>query len=171
MKIKNKDRLITRMVVACELAGIVAFAGITGYNYNQYTEMLDNQSSVVEQKHGVLDDFKKTEDFILVQDYNMSIVSNRLKLNQISNDEYKKQVKYLNSYEFAEQVALSNMVDYNESELETLTSYAKELKSNAVNFAIPIVLGGCVPIVLSVDAIRRIKQERDEKIEEAKKQA
>ena len=153
---KNKDRLIKRMCLACELTATIAFVGLIATFSPKLKDVAQSQSQLIEQKQDIISDFIETENFRASYNHHLNNLNTQLQNKIISSKEYCEQLEYLNSQDFAEKVALDYLGFEDREQLLNIYSQQKELDTKALVSALSIGIGSIGPSVLLIDLISSI---------------
>lgn len=122
------ERIIASMITTLFITGAITSFGLGTYAGSQQTlaeqAFNDNMSKQIE----IYDMVKKTKIFQDEYATRFDYYSNEYNTNNIDYGEYAKQISYLDSYQFVEEVIDMRGNDELNSELHTMKLYGNDLK-------------------------------------------
>ncbi|MFQ6723914.1 MAG: hypothetical protein ACLRFE_01085 [Clostridia bacterium] len=110
-KIKNKDRLIARMILGVGLSLTIANAVACGFIHSKFSDVKDEYWDANEVKDAYLDAYEQTDEFKTTYNADVTSLNNRLIAREIDGDTYDKELEKLKDNDYTEKVLLANAND------------------------------------------------------------
>lgn len=167
-KIKNKERLISKMIVGFEASLLLSFAAILATTHHNVEKIVDTRESLNEEKIKILDSFIASDDFKQIKDEDFNKIYTEYINGTINYENYLNETKKLDSYSYAESVSHNNLPNEEQGILNQINSTDQQLDVVSSTLALATGISATAPIILSADLISRgIKSKKKKEIEQS----
>lgn len=107
-KIKDKDRLIARMILGIGLSLTVASAVACGITHTKFSDVKDEYWNAKDSKDAYLDTYEQTDEFKTSYNSDVETLNNRLIAREIDAYGYESELEKLNDSEYTEKVLFTS---------------------------------------------------------------
>lgn len=154
MKIKDKDRLIARMILGIGLSLTIASGVACGITHPKFSDVKNAHRDAIDNKNAYLNAYEQTDEFKTAYNTDVKVLNDRLIAREISGDTYDEELEKLTDNTYTEQVLLANANKQTKSEfdkinqkyLDTHAEWDKQAMPAAISaygaFTMPLVTAG-----------------------------
>ena len=143
MKIKDKDRLIARMILGIGLSLTVANAVACGITHPKFSDVKDEYWNAKDAKDAYLDTFEQSDEFKTTYNADVKALNDRLIAREISGDTYDEEIEKLTDNTYTEQVLLANANKQTKSEFDKINQKYLDTHAEWDKQAMPAAISAC----------------------------
>ena len=138
-KIKNKDRLIARMILGVGLSLSIASAVACGITHPKFSDAKDEHWDALEIKDAYLDTYEQIDEFKTTYNADVQALNDRLIARAIDGYTYETELDKLNTNEYTEKVLVENADEQTKAEFNEINQKYLDADNNWNKNAMPFM--------------------------------